>query len=186
MNSQQINQIVANIQMIINNQSNQLYDYNRLTYEFRKVEFILKFWKDPNHCRRCNAYHPRTFPKCNTTCDKCNQSGHVGHICPNKTYIHNLIFACGCDPKEVKKLKTNLNRQNLLSEEERRYSMHCCNCHVPVSYKTSRPYNTQTICTNCDNMKLKRKSSQELVSKTNKVFKCNISEPIKEPEENPE
>ena len=54
---------------------------------------------------------------------------------------------------------------------------------IPVSYKTSRPYNTQTICINCDNMKLKRKSSQELVNKANKVSKCNTPEPIKEPED---
>jgi hypothetical protein len=186
MNSQQINQIVANIGSVINNQSNQSFDYNRLEFEFNKAEYILKFWKNPNQCKKCNTYHPKNFPKCNTKCDKCNEVGHVGNVCYNKAYIHNLLFACKCNPRNVKKLKTNFNNQGLLTTEERKYSMHCCNCNRPVCYKNSRPYDTRIICLTCDNLynpTLKRKSSEELNSNVVKISRHNIPESIPEPED---
>lgn len=187
MNSQQISQIVANIESIIRSQSNQSFDYNRLEFEFNKAEYILKFWKNPNQCKKCNAYHPRNFPRCNTKCDKCNERGHVGNVCYNKAYINNLLFACQCNPRSVKKLKTNLNNQGLLTMEERKYSMHCCNCNRPVCHRNSRPYDTRIICLTCDNLYnptlKKRRSSQELNSKVTKISRRSTPEPTQEPED---
>jgi hypothetical protein len=69
-------------------------------------------------CHHCNDVHLIFLcPKSN--CEICERRGHSKQICYDPAYYYNRTFLCGCNPAEVKKLR---------SAEKGKYGEHCCIC----------------------------------------------------------
>jgi hypothetical protein len=88
-------------------------------------------------------------PKSN--CEICGRRGHSKQICYDPAYYYNRTFLCGCNPAEVKKLR---------SAEKGKYGEHCCICKKSTPlYDMVNIENNRVRCGLCNLRKRRHTSS---------------------------
>ncbi|PKY59685.1 hypothetical protein RhiirA4_482646 [Rhizophagus irregularis] len=107
---------------------------------------ILSIRRNNNNPIRCydhqeEVYHNK-YQCPNEKCKKCGSMGHEGTICSDGLYYYNKLFLCGCNGKEIRRIRTQLKPK---------VSNHCCGCCNPIALKNAHlNYNLgKMLCNQC-------------------------------------
>ena len=131
------------------------------------------------YCNICNKSHRRNscyscysknLPKdhfvehCpNVTCNRCERKGHIGSVCKDSDYLHNLRLDCGCNGNDI--IRTTRRRYDL--QDLIRYDTHCCVCKTNLYKMKDLEFDDQHIqvrCPECKERMNKESSSKRLLT----------------------
>src|SRR5215469_5958223 len=154
MNAQRIQTFVPELEEIINRRNdyniitpkcpNGLLNREYLALKQKVINIKNMVHKRTHKCDNCGENH-KIFLCPTTSCEICGRKGHSKQICYDKAYYYNRTFLCGCNPAQVKKLR---------SAEKGKYGEHCCVCKrsAPL-YDLSNIENNRVTCGTCYNRK---------------------------------
>ena len=96
----------------------------------------------PHGCSNCNQ-PGHTFHECpKTMCNRCEEMGHIGKFCNDKTYLSLKNFKCGCDPTRI-----------LTRRDNNKIDTHCCVCNKKelLTRMEKSVQGTKARCRECAN-----------------------------------